>query len=83
MSRAIPLQKRRLEKERQADVPKLRLRDEPFTAPDADKMSQGPPRIYLVSRKYERLKEEKEDEPDSDNVINLLSRKRECSGKDE
>lgn len=81
MSRAIPLQKQRLEKERQVSVPLLRLRDEPFTAPDADKTSQGPPRIYLVSRKYERLKEE--GEPDSDNVIGFLSRKRDRSGKDE
>lgn len=82
MSRAIPLQKQRLEKERQVSVPQLRLRDEPFTAPDVDKMSQGPPRIYLVSRKYERLKEEEEDEPDSDNVIDFLSHKRDRSGKD-
>lgn len=81
MSRAIPLQKQRLEKERQVSVPQLRLRDEPFTAPVADKTSQGPPRIYLVSRKYERLKED--DEPDSDKVIDFLSRKRERSGKDE
>lgn len=80
MSRAIPLQKQRLEKERQVSVPRFRLRDEPFTAPDADKTSQGPPRIYLVSRKYERLKEE--DEPDSDKVIDFLSRKRDRSGKD-
>lgn len=80
MLRAIPLQKRRLEKERQVSVPRFRLRDEPFTAPDADKTSQGPPRIYLLSRKYERLKEE--DEPDSDKVIDFLSRKRERSGKD-
>lgn len=81
MSRAIPLQKQRLEKERQVSVPRFRLRDELFTAPVADKTSQGPPRIYLVSRKYERLKEE--DEPDSSNVIDFLSRKRERSGKDE
>lgn len=81
MSRAIPLQKQRLEKDKQVSVPKLRLRDEPFTAPVASKTSQGPPRIYLVSRKYERLKEE--DEPDSDKVIDFLSRKRERSGKDE
>lgn len=83
MLRVTPLQKRRLEKERQVSVPRFRLRDEPFTAPDADKTSQGPPRIYLVSRKYERLKEEEEDKPDSDNVIDFLSRKRDRSGKDE
>lgn len=80
MLRVTPLQKRRLEKERQVSVLRFRLRDEPFTAPDADKTSQGPPRIYLLSRKYERLKEE--DEPDSDKVIDFLSRKRERSGKD-
>lgn len=83
MSRDIPLQKRRLEKERQFNVPRLRLRDEPFTAPVADKESQGPPRMHLVSRKYERLKEKEEAEPDSDNVINFLSRKKDRSGKDE
>lgn len=82
MPRVIPLQGLRLEKERQVSIPRFRLRDEPFSAPDADKTSQGPPRIYLVSRKYERLKEEEEDEPDSDNVINFLSRKRDRSGKD-
>lgn len=82
MPRVIPLQGSRLKKERQVSVPQLRLRDEPFTASDADKTSQGPPRIYLVSRKYERLKEEEEDEPDSDNVIDFLSRKRDRSGKD-
>lgn len=81
MPRVIPLQGLRLEKERQVSVPRFRLRDEPFTAPAANKTSQGPPRIYLVSRKYERLKEE--DEPDSDKVIDFLSRKRERSGKDE
>lgn len=81
MPRVIPLQGLRLEKERQVSIPRFRLRDEPFSAPDADKTSQGPPRIYLVSRKYERLKEE--DEPDSDKVIDFLSRKRERSGKDE
>lgn len=82
MSRAIPLQKRRLEKEKQVNVPRFRLRDEPFTAPVANKESQGPPRLYLVSRKYERLKEE-DNEPDIDNVINIFSRKGDCSGKDE
>lgn len=81
MLRVTPLQKRRLEKERQVSVPQLRLRDEPFTAPDADKTSQGPPRIYLVSRKYERLKEEVK--PDSDKVIDFLSYKKDRSGKDE
>lgn len=81
MLRVTPLQKRRLEKEKQVRVPRFRLRGEPFTAPDADKTSQGPPRIYLVSRKYERLKEE--DEPDSDKVIDFFSRKRDRSGKDE
>lgn len=81
MLRVIPLQGFRVKKEKQASVPRLRLRDEPFTTPVADKESQGPPRVYLVSRKYERLKEE--DEPDSDNVINFLSRKKDRSGKDE
>lgn len=78
MSRAIPLQKQRLEKERQVNVPRFRLRDEPFTAPVADKTSQGPPRVYLVSRKYERLKEE--NEPESDKVIDFFSRKKDRSG---
>lgn len=81
MLRVIPLQGFRVKKEKQASVPRLRLRDEPFTAPVADKESQGPPRMYLVSRKYERLKEE--DEPDPDKVIDLFSRKRDRSGKDE
>lgn len=81
MLRVIPLQGFRVKKEKQASVPRLRLRDEPFTAPVADKESQGPPRVYLVSRKYERLKEE--DEPDSDKVIDFFSRKKDRSGKDE
>lgn len=81
MLRAIPLQKQRLEKERQVKVPRFRLRDEPFTTPVADKESQGPPRVYLVSRKYERLKDD--DEPDTDNVINIFSRKGCSSGEDE
>ncbi|EAV3728601.1 hypothetical protein E2X09_06595 [Salmonella enterica] len=81
MSRAIPLQKRRLEKEKQVNVPRFRLRDEPFTTPVADKESQGPPQMFLVSRKHERLK--KDNKLDSDNVINLFSRKRDSSGKDE
>lgn len=83
MLRVIPLQGFRVKKEKQASVPRLRLRDEPFTTPVADKESQGPPRVYLISRKYERLKEKEEDEPDSDNVIDFFSRKRDCSGKDE
>lgn len=81
MLRVIPLQGFRVKKEKQASVPRLRLRDEPFTAPVADKESQGPPRVYLVSRKYERLKEE--DESDSDKVIDFFSRKKDRSGKDE
>lgn len=81
MLRVIPLQGFRVKKEKQASVPRLRLRDEPFTAPVADKESQGLPRVYLVSRKYERLKEE--DEPDTDNVINIFSRKGCSSGEDE
>lgn len=81
MSRAIPLQKRRLEKEKQVNVPRFRLRDEPFTTPVADKESQGPPQMFLVSRKHEHLK--KDNKLDSDNVINLFSRKRDSSGKDE
>lgn len=81
MLRVIPLQGFRVKKEKQASVPRLRLRDEPFTAPVADKESQGPPRMYLVSRKYERLKEE--DEPDPDKVIDLFSRKKDRSGEDE
>lgn len=75
MSRDIPLQKRRLEKERQVNVPRLRLRDEPFTAPVADKESQGPPRVYLVSRKYERLPS-KDVDPPSEKVTNIFKYKR-------
>lgn len=78
MPRVIPLQGFRVKKEKQASVLRLRLRDEPFTAPVADKTSQGPPRVYLVSRKYERLKEE--NEPDSDKVIDFFSRKKDLSG---
>lgn len=81
MLRVIPLQGFRVKKEKQASVPRLRLRDEPFTAPVADKESQGPPRMYLVSRKYERLKEEGESDPDK--VIDIFSRKRDRSGEDE
>lgn len=73
MLRAIPLQKQRLEKDKQVSVPKLRLRDEPFTAPVASKTSQGPPRIYLVSRKYERLPSD--DVVPPDNVTNIFKNK--------
>lgn len=75
MLRVIPLQGFRVKKEKQASVPRLRLRDEPFTAPVADKESQGPPRVYLVSRKYERLPS-KDVDPPSEKVTNIFKYKR-------
>lgn len=49
---------------------------------NATNLPRGPPE-RLLTRKYERLREKDEDEPDSDNVIDFFSRKRDCSGKDE
>lgn len=74
----IPLRDLRWESERGSKVTVARAG--PLPPPGFGNSARGPPE-RLLTRKYERLKEE--DEPDSDNVINFLSRKRDRSGKDE
>lgn len=54
----------------------------PLPPPGFGSTARGPPE-RLLTRKYERLKEEDEDGPDSDNVIDFLSCKKDRSGKDE
>lgn len=78
--RGIPLRDLRWESEKGSKVTVARAG--PLPPPGFDNSARGLPE-RLLTRKYERLREEEEDEPDSDNVIDFLSSKREYSGKDE
>lgn len=78
MPLATPLQGFRVKNEKQASFVRLRLRDEPFTVPIADKTSQGPPRLYLASRKHERLK----DVDGAGKVTDIFFHQEEDSGED-